>query len=70
MGRRAYALSPEALAAAARWREEGAGYRDVASLLVRRHLVGTKADAATVRRKLFSAGLAKRQRLHAVRSRS
>jgi len=69
MGRPAVELSRAALDAAATWRDQGSGYREIASELYRRHMVAQPMDAATVRRHLVAAGRAKRQRRRVVRGR-
>jgi hypothetical protein len=68
MGRHARQLSPAALAAAAGWLGYGSGYREIASELYRRRLIPAPVDGATVRRRLFDAGVAERQRRPAVRT--
>lgn len=68
MGRPAHQIGAAALAAAAGWHQYGAGYREIASELYRRHMIPRPVDAATVRRRLFDAGVAARQRRPARRS--
>lgn len=67
MARPSVNLTPEALRAAARLREHGCGYREIARELLRHRLVPRPINPGTVWRRLFEAGVVRRERRRPVR---